>query len=348
MDPAILALATAEAPFTSSKDDSFAFFARLLGLSENKSAILKRIYENSAIAKRHLILPLESELPKLLTAGMSERNTLYRKEAPKLAEKAARGALEKWGKDPREITHLISVSCTGVMSPGIEVLLSSALGLDPSASLLGINLLGCFGAFKALKVAAKIAKEHPKQRILLVSVELCSLHIKPHKSLESLIIQSLFADGAAAAIIGGEPAFDEKAAFFITKEKSELIPDTGEELTWHGSDEGFDMHLSPKLPALIGGKIAPFTKELIAAPFDQCEWAIHPGGRAIVEEVEKELGLTRSHTASSWNVLSRFGNMSSATLLYILNDIFERNINKTTVALGFGPGLAIEGLVLKP
>jgi predicted naringenin-chalcone synthase len=330
----------------------------LMQLNDEEAWILEKIYKNSAIEKRYSVVPdilhpkkrFCSSTRELRSVGMSERNETYKKAAPPLAEKAAKQALQHWSRPPSDITHVISVSCTGVISPGIEYYLARQLELDKSTSLLGINFMGCFGAFKALKVATKIAKDNPKNRILLVCTELCTLHFKPHGDIESIVVQSLFADGSAAIILGAEPNNKETPLFAITGDQSSFIHDTMEDMTWDAGDEGFDMTLTRRVPTLISEHIAHFTKQLAghAMPYSQYEWAIHPGGKSIVETIEKTMCLDRSQTQSSWNVLQQFGNLSSATILYVLDDIAKRKDSKEEIiGLGFGPGLCIEGLLLK-
>ncbi len=324
-------------------------------LEDEEAWYLEKIFKNSAISRRYSVLPeiIHSLCPASKQAGflgMSERNAIYKKEAPLLAEKATREALKTWNRPINEITHVISVSCTGVMTPGIEFIVAQNLGLKPDVSLLGINFMGCHGAFKALKVATKIAKEKPSNRILLVCTELCTLHFKPRGDIESIVIQSLFADGSAAVILGCEPRENEKVLFEITNEKSFAISDTREDMTWDAGDEGFNMTLSQRVPSLIGTHIEAFVHHLSgdrAETLHQYEWAIHPGGKMIVESVEKAFHLDRSMTTSTWNVLSHCGNISSATFLYVLKDIHERKVaNKKVIGLGFGPGLCVEGLIL--
>ena len=186
---------------------------------KKKKELSQRIYQNSAIQKRHSVIPdfnhtrdewkfWGSDYPKKIP-GMSHRNNRYKEEAPKLAEQAARLVLERWGGDAASISHLISVSCTGMMAPGIEFHLMQNLGLSPTINRLGINFMGCFGAFKGLSVANAFAKENEKHRILLVCSELCSLHLQADQDIETMTGQALFADGAAGAVIGAQPTHGE-------------------------------------------------------------------------------------------------------------------------------------------
>ena len=282
--------------------------------------------------------------------GMSARNAIYKKEAPALAEKAAKNAFEKWSRPLEEITHIISVSCTGAITPGIEFKLAQSLGLNPYVSRLGINLMGCFGAFKGLSVAHKIACENPSNRILVICTELCTLHFHTAGSLESIVIHSLFADGSAAVIVGSEPRPDENPLYEMIGEKSYALKESEQEMTWDACDLGFDMTLSAKVPGLIEKNIKSFADILIGPgkKFGEIDWVLHPGGKAILEAVENALTLERSQTSSSWNVLSHYGNLSSATFLYVLDDLSERGPKYPwSAGIGFGPGLSIEGILLK-
>ncbi len=354
MIPSILAIGKAIPPYSLSQLELAALLSDLMQLSDEESWILERIYKNSAIDRRFSVLSdfmqAKNRYQGGRVVGMSERNELYKREAPILAENAARNAFQQWGGSLNEITHVISVSCTGLISPGIEYFLARQFDLAPDVSLLGVNFMGCFGTFKALKVASKIAKDNPKNRVLLVSTELCSLHFKPYGDIESIVIQSLFADGSAAVIIGSEPEGHERALFNIIDEKSYFIKNTMDEMTWNASDEGFDMKLSQRVPSLINEHIFQFATQFIdpLIKLDQYEWAIHPGGKSIIEAIEKSLSLDRSQTISSWNILQHFGNLSSATFLYVLEDIQNRRDSKEhVIGLGFGPGLSIEGLKLQ-
>lgn len=354
MNAAIFAIGTSIPSYALTQMEIAERLTEIMQLNDEEAWLLKKIYSNSAVSKRYSVLPNILDLhdsPFLSKnfVGLSERNAHYKREAPQLAEKAARQAISNWKGNLADITHVISVSCTGIITPGIEFLLAQHLALDPHVSLLGINFMGCFGAIKAIKVASKIAKENPKNCILLVCTELCSLHYKQRTDIEMMVIQSLFADGAAALIMGTEPKGGEQVLFEITDEKSSFIKDSINEMSWDASTEGFDMTLSARVPKLICEHIEPFIKSFLGHLYkaDDYLWAIHPGGKAIVEAVEESLQLDRSLTTSSWNVLKAYGNLSSATFLYVLDDICKTYPGpKKTIGIGFGPGLCIESLLL--
>ncbi len=357
MNPYILAIGKAIPPYHLSQEEIANRLIEVSQLTDEEAWLLKKIYTNSSVSRRYSVLPdivhpkssLFSE-SSIATVGMTERNALYKREAPLLAERAALETIKNWQGKLKDITHIISVSCTGAITPGVEFILSRKLGLKDDVSLLGVNFMGCYGAFKGLKVASKIAKESPKNRVLIVCTELCTLHFKTLNDIETLVIQSLFADGSAGVIVGTEPRENENTVFEIVDEKSSIIEGTEEDMTWDASSLGFDMTLSARVPKLINENIEQFVRNFLGFSYKskKYNWAIHPGGKAIVEAVEEGLKLDKSQTTSSWNVLKSYGNLSSATFLYVLEDIYRNSSsNERIVGLGFGPGLCIEALLLK-
>jgi predicted naringenin-chalcone synthase len=335
-------------------------FDRSLKLEANISKKLQAIFEHSKIDKRHSVISdYENEFLEGSFFGDNfpdklpdthKRNKIYIEEAPILALEACKEALAKWGQSVSHITHVISVSCTGMYAPGIEFGLIESLGLNQNVERLGINFMGCFGAFKGLAIAKALAKENPHNRILLVCTELCSLHFQTDKTLETFVANALFADGAAAAIVGCNPQENEPSLFEIKKNSSFALKNTQDLMGWEISNTGMLMKLSPKVPKLIGDHIVPFVTDLLGSnnSFASCEWAIHPGGKAIVEVIETACGLTKEQTRASWETLNNYGNMSSATFLFILHEISRNNTDfGKIIGLGFGPGLSIEGILLK-
>lgn len=317
--------------------------AQFLALQGAQLEQLKRIYDNSAIEKRHSVLPDLKLFSEETPPGMGLRNEIYKKEAPQLAYEAARKSLESWGGSPQKITHLIFVTCTGVMAPGVEFLLIEKLGLSRSVKRFAINFMGCFGAFKALSLAHAFAKEDPNNRILLVCTELCSLHFQTNTDLETLTGAALFADGSAAAVVGADPEPTEKPLFDMVKSASLALENSLDKMSWEAGDQGFLMRLSPLVSAILRRQIRPFAESLLVDP--DCDWAIHPGGKSIIQAIERAMQLNSDQTKASWEVLAECGNMSSATFLFVLERI--RSPKKWTVGIGFGPGLSVEGLLLK-
>jgi len=360
MRASILAIGTAVPPFEYLQAEIGEKVINVLSLDSEKAKAIRLLYQNSAIHTRYSVLPdftkersdwsfWGSEFPKTIP-GMAQRNDAYKVEAPKLAYQAAEKAIKAWGGDPSTITHVISVSCTGVIAPGIEFNLMQHLNLIPSTQRLGINLMGCFGAFKGLAVAHSFALENPNNRILLVCTELCSLHFQVEQNLDNMLANSLFSDGAAAVIVGSNPTPNETPHLEIHNKGSLGIDNSTEKMKWEAGDQGFVMKLSHTVPVLLSRKIGSFVDSLVNPHFSptDCDWAIHPGGKSVIQAIEKALSLEPTQTQASWDTLAAYGNMSSATFLFVLNRLIEQKSQKKwTLGLGFGPGLSVEGILLR-
>lgn len=360
MNAHILALSSSNPPLRFLQENVASTFAQSLLLTEPEQDKLKRIFCRSKIKSRHTVIAdydrerLEGDFfgqhfPQEIPS-MAPRNDIYKEEAPKLALQSARKALERWGGKASEITHVISVSCTGLYAPGLEFQLIEPLGLSPTVERLGINFMGCFGAFKGLAVAKALAKENVKNRVLVVCTELCTLHFQADKQMDTFVGNALFADGSAAAIVGCQPREGEKALFEMIHQSSYALGETQELMTWEARDTGLVMRLSAKVPGYLGKHVEAFSRELLGKDlsFPECEWAIHPGGKAIVETIEAACQLVPEQTRAAWKVFEDFGNMSSATFLFILEEIKSKKQQyEWVVGLGFGPGLSMEGLLLK-
>lgn len=360
MPASILALATTVPPHIYSQEETADKAIAILSIQHEKAEFLKRIYQNSAIQKRHSIIedflkPREewefwgAQYPKTVP-GMSARNHRYKEEAPKLALEVAKKVLEKWGGDVSHITHIISVSCTGIIAPGIEFYLMQDLGLSYQVNRIGINFMGCFGAFKGLSVARAFALENPNNRILLVCTELCTLHLQADQDVETIMANSLFGDGAAAAIIGSDSKLDENPLWEIVRTHSLGFKNSFDKMSWEASDHGFFMRLSHTVPVHIGRHIKEFINDLFkeSVAIEECDWAIHPGGKSILQSIERALELKPDQTNSSWETLSNYGNMSSATFLFVLDHLASQSTNRAwTAGLGFGPGLSAESILLR-
>lgn len=250
------------------------------------------------------------------------------------------------GGDPSKITHVISVSCTGMMAPGLEYFLIKELSLSPKVRRLGINFMGCYGAFSGLMAAQAIAQQSPQHRILLVCTELCSLNVQMDLSSDSILGNALFADGAAACIIGAEASTNY--LWEIVAQSSFLLENSQQYMAWDVAESGYAMKLSPKVPALIKRNILPFAHTLLndRSRFEECQWAIHPGGKSIIQAVESACSLQPWQTDCSWQVMREYGNMSSPTVLFVLEKMLKKP-SPWTIGLAFGPGLGIEGILLR-
>ncbi len=342
MTPNILAFGKAVPKNSYTQDVVCQELLARLDLDELLAVKMEKIFRRSEIKSRHMVASwYEEPFASKLVPSTAERNELYKREAPPLAEAAVREAVERWGGKPEEITDVIVISCTGMMAPGIEFLLIDKLGLRRDINRLGINFMGCFGGFKGLSTAKALAEQGPDRRVLVVCVELCSLHFQTDPTLETFVGNALFADGAAAAIIG-----QEKGLFSIEKGASIALENSLEEMTWESSDRGYLMRLSERIPLYIRENIRDFLPKLLGdVPQESCDWAFHPGGKAILHTLCQAFGLKREAASASYEVMAKYGNLSSASILFVLDQLERKN--EYTVGIGFGPGLSVEGILLK-
>lgn len=335
------------------------------GLEDRKLARLSsRIYNNSGIDKRHSVIrdrqaPGSSGLffdadGSFKVPTTRERNELYTEEAKALFTCVARKALQSCPSHTREgITHVITVSCTGFFAPGPDYFIVRELNLNPSTERYHIGFMGCYAAFPALKMAKAFCEADPDAVVLIVSLELCTLHLRPPSDIDSLIATSVFADGGAAAIISSQQPDETAQALRLEGLNTTLTPDGEADMAWTIGDAGFNMVLTTYVPQILEANIASAVEPLLSKTKLDKEavnhWAVHPGGRAILDKVETGLGLCKDKLESSRKILRECGNMSSATVLFVLKDIVAKATKDDSVyALAFGPGLTVEsGLFTK-
>ena len=268
--------------------------------------------------------------------GTAERMAVYAREAPKLALEAARGLPDLTG-----VTHLIVASCTGFVAPGVDQIVARELGLARDVERVLIGFMGCYAGATALRTAGHLARANSGARVLVITVELCSLHLTERADLEGMLAMAQFSDGAAAAIVS-----TEGPGLAIGESLSAALEESDELITWTIGDQGFLMNLSGEVPGRLAHALAdPETRERIldeSEPENLDAWAVHPGGKSILDAVERSLDLPSDALADSREVLRAFGNMSSATILFVLARMMARR-PANGVALAFGPGLAMEG-----
>ncbi len=354
----ILNIATVVPKFRIEKEDLVRFYAQAFHSDETSPFIqrLNLLNRKMKIDTRYSCIPdYGGDTYELYTDGnykqpVEKRMGLYKEKILPLAAKAIDKLLKEAEIRSSEITHLITVSCTGVFAPGLEFLIAEHYGLQHTEKS-AVNFLGCYAAMKALKQAHYIAESNPDACILIVSAELCSLHFYPSEADEDLIANLLFADGAAAVMMCGNKNkhAENKTVLKIEAIGSAFIPHTADLMTWNITSSAFRMQLSPEVVSSIKKNIQPVVADFLGnANPDIAYWAIHPGGVKIVEAVKESLGLTTDRVTDSMEVLQHYGNMSSPTILFILNKIFDkikksRNTkSKKIVACAFGPGLTIE------
>lgn len=322
-------------------------------------AQISHLYQRTRIAQRHSVLPDfdKNETQKILfkapqvVPDVTQRMQLYQSYALPLAQRAVENCLQKTNYSYASITHLITVSCTGMVAPGLEIQLIQHLGLSPSVVRLPLNFIGCYAALPAQRLAHTICQANPHAKVLLVCVELCSLHFQPVTDAESMVNSSLFADGAAAMLVSAAPEKNVITQQFFQMRgfHSKVLPQTHQEMTWRITANGFLMTLSAYIPELLKSDMGSILSELLALyeleTTDITHWAVHPGGKRILEALQIALHLPETAFQSSYQVLRQFGNMSSATVLFVLLDLLQHQrftSNARIFSSAFGPGLSIE------
>ena len=314
--------------------------------NDRARALFARMAERSGIAHRWSVLPAgrspvdpggfyaTDPLPPT-----SARMELYGRAAPELAL-AAIAALDR----PVEaVTHLVVASCTGFVAPGVDQLIAAALGLPGHVERTLVGFMGCYAAVAALRVAHHIVRSEPSAQVLVVTVELSTLHLQEEQAIEPLLAMLQFGDGAAAALVSAKPEGLAMTRFFAA-----ILPDSDALIRWTIGDRGFAMHLSGEVPGRIGQALGDVTfRETLLGTHtagDIDAWAVHAGGRSILDAVEAGLELAPQALAPSRRILRDYGNMSSATLMFVLAALIEGVPARNGIAMAFGPGLAAEGL----
>ena len=277
------------------------------------------------------------------------RNDLYTEAARPLFKEAAARALAASPFGAGDITHVVTVSCTGFCAPGPDYFLVRDLCLRPDVQRFHVGFMGCYAAFPALKMARAFCQADPGAVVLVVCLELCTLHLQLGGDPDRLLASSVFADGAAAALVSArEP---QRPAFELSALTTTLTPVGEADMAWSVGDEGFDIVLSSYVPEIleanIGAALAPLFAQLGLSAAEIDRWGVHPGGRAILDKVERGLGLAEDALAPSRRILRDYGNMSSATVLFVLEDILQDAVpGERVCALAFGPGLTVESGLL--
>jgi len=272
----------------------------------------------------------------------------YAAESVPLAVDAARRACEAADTSPLRITHLVTVSCTGFFAPGIDVALIKQLGLPSNVGRVQVGFMGCHGVLNGLRLLRAFIEADPAAQVLLCAVELCSLHYQYGATPDQLVANALFADGAAALVARAAEKTDDH--WQIAATASLLLPDCEEAMTWRIGNHGFEMTLSSRVPELIARDLRPWLEEWLTAEGLSLaaigSWAIHPGGPRIIESVAAALNLPVSATAVSAEILAEHGNMSSPSVLFVLDRLQRANAPRPCVALAFGPGLIAEAALM--
>lgn len=357
----IAGMGTAVPPHSMDQADAADLMAGLLHGGRRARAV-QALYARSGIRKRHSVIVRRPDGPPEERQGFylparseddagpttARRMAVFEEEAPPLAADAALLALDDAGVDPGDVTHLVTVSCTGFFAPGVDAALIGRLGLRPTVERTHVGFMGCHGALNGLRVAGALAGADPDARVLLCSVEICSLHLAYTWDPQALVANALFADGAAALVGVGDPG--PAPGWRVAASGTLLFPDSADAMSWRIGDHGFRMTLSPSVPALVEARIASWLRGWLARhglrQDDVRTWAVHPGGPRILGAFGTAMGLPRDAFAPSREVLAEHGNMSSATLLFILEKLRRDGAEGPVVAAAFGPGLVAEVALL--
>lgn len=331
----------------------FIAFAEGMIPEGTQRALFRRMVRMSAIEHRYSFLrPISTEdgqwrdAEDLYATGnfpdTARRMQAFEKFAPQLSI----CALNKLGMTAVErdsVTHVIVTSCTGLYAPGLDYDIVNHLGLNPSVERTMIGFMGCYAAINALKSAHHIVRSEPDSVVLILSLELCTLHLQETRDLEQMLSFLLFADGCAACLVSAKPVGLGIDSFLALR-----IPETSHLITWKIRDMGFDMHLSGRVPAEIARAMKEVGSRITRGedPLGMDLWAIHPGGRTVLDAVEKGLGLPSDALCHSRDVLAHFGNMSSATVMFVLQRIIKyAQTGQRGCAMSFGPGVTAETML---
>lgn len=361
MTARIVSIGTAVPPTRIRQEDVRALFA-----AQDVDRLTRRriqaVFDASAIDQRHTVVdelaasvPPAGDEPVFLDAGLllspttGTRNDLYTRLAPGLTAEAARNALRDAGIEASAVTHVVTVSCTGFFAPGPDYRLVRDLGLPTTVERCHLGFIGCAAALPALRVATALAHTRPDAVVLVACVELCSLHVRASSDPQQIVAASVFADGAAAAVVTADPAIGRGGGWEIERFGTALTDEGETDMVWTIGDNGFEMILSAEVPRIIGREIRGAVGRFLGDGEPPAAWAVHPGGRSVLDRVEAGLELEPEALAASRAVLRQFGNMSSATILFILASLLRDDAlaDGTRVAgLAFGPGLTVESALM--
>jgi alkylresorcinol/alkylpyrone synthase len=364
MTARIVSIGTAVPPTVIRQEDVRNLFAAQDDVDRLTRRRIQAVFDASAIEQRHTVLtemgPFPGDRPagaplfvdpggRVLSPTTGPRNDFYIAEAPALSAQAARRALVDGGVDPGDVTHVVTVSCTGLFAPGPDYRLVRDLGLRPTVERCHLGFIGCAAALPALRVATALAGTRPDAVVLVVCTELCTLHVRASSDPQQIVAASVFADGAAAAIVTADPTIGRGGGLELDRFGTALTDEGETDMVWTIGDNGFEMVLSAEVPRIIGREIRGAVGRFLGDDDLPEVWAVHPGGRSVLDRVEAGLELAPDALAASRAVLREFGNMSSATILFILAALLHDDAvgdGARVAGLAFGPGLTVESALM--
>ena len=359
----ITAIGTATPPHKFDQSIIAEFMVRAMQVRGDDERRLRTLFRATGIESRYSVLDDYGKLEgfdfysntQTLEPFPSTKRRLgfFQNHALALSLNAVSSCLAKEVK-PDSITHLIVVSCTGMYAPGLDIDLVKSLKLNSNIHRTCINFMGCYAAFNAIKLANTFCKTESNATVLVVCTELCTLHFQKENTENNMLANALFADGSAALLIESQP----REGLNLVPESfyCDLVYDGQQDMAWTIGDLGFEMRLSSYVPEIIRHGIGKLTSSLLAnisqKLTDISYFAIHPGGKKILEAIEQELGLSKAQNHFAYKVLKNFGNMSSPTVLFVLNEVLQSldavsDDGKRVLSFAFGPGLTLESMILK-
>jgi len=342
-------IATAVPPYDI--HEKFVSYAPTLLPDTRSRQLFSRMAARSQIAHRYSYLTPHANNSVLDGEGFyrtgqfpdtATRMQRYEHDAPKLAFAALQNLALDTQKD--QVTHLIVTTCTGFYAPGIDLQIIRHLGLNPIVERSIIGFMGCYAGITALKAARHIVRSVPNAKILIVNIELCTLHLQQGSTLEEMLSFMLFADGCATSLVSADPVGIEIQSFTALQ-----IPDTKSHITWHIGDHGFDMVLSGKVPQALTQSLRHQLPAILQGsnPVEITHWALHPGGRSVLDAAEEGIGLPPGKLTHSRDILHRYGNMSSATIMFVLQSMLQGTQKGRGCAMAFGPGIMAETMLFQ-
>jgi alpha-pyrone synthase len=360
----ITSIGTANPPHRFTQQAIANFMVRAMKLNEGDARKTHALYRATGIKTRYSVLNdygREHGHDFFSSNGIStpfpstrQRLELFKKHSLELSLISINQCLGKIASLKKsEITHLIVVSCTGMYAPGLDIDLVNALGLNTTINRTCINFMGCYAAFNALKLADTFCANDTTVKVLVICTELCSIHFQKDNTEDNMLANALFADGSAALLVEAQPrkGINLKPTSF----HCDLASDGKQAMAWTIGDLGFEMKLSTYVPEVIRKGIKRLTQSLLDRISqnlsDVSYFAIHPGGKKILEVIEHELNISKNSNRHAYEILKQYGNMSSPTVLFVLNEICktltDKDQNKNILSFAFGPGLTMESMLLQ-
>jgi alpha-pyrone synthase len=325
-----------------------AYAPRLLGSARDRR-LFARMAERAGIDRRYSVLaphpdPERLDLGGFYRAGAfpgtAARMRLFEQHAADLAFAAALDL----AADLEAVSHLVVATCTGLFAPGVDLQLIERLSLERTTERTVVGFMGCSAAINALKLARHIVRSQRDARVLVVCLELCTLHLQETDDLEQVLSFLIFADGCAAGLVSAEPRGLALREFYVA-----VMPEAADQITWRIGDAGFDMRLSGAVPKSIACGLPPHMPAILAGRElrEVALWAIHPGGRSVLDAAERALELSPVRLVTSREILRRYGNMSSASIMFVLRAMLDDAARGMGCAMSFGPGLVAETMLFE-